>query len=384
MEVKYIMKAKLSTEQKQKLVKKYYDGESVSVICLQSGVVRSTFYTWLKPHKTSPTEASLDICAADHARMRKHCIKLENMIKVLQSVKCTASSPLKEKLEELSKLYGKYSVYTLCDSLNVARGTFYNHMNRNKKDNSSYNIHREMLSKHIKRIYEESNHVYGSRKIKAVLNNRGYKTSERMVLELMQSMNLSSIRGKTKKQYNRYLKEGKKDRLKLNFTVKGPNQVWVSDTTYFKACNTSRYICAIIDLYSRKVISYKISKNNSTQLITSTFKEAYQSRRPSEELVFHSDRGVQYAAFAFRQLLNTLNITQSFSPKGNPYHNSVMESFFSNLKNEELYRINYQSIRDFIQHVDKSMLKYNYERPHATLLYRTPNAFEQAFYDNKN
>jgi putative transposase len=76
-----------------------------------------------------------------------------------------------------------------------------------------------------------------------------------------------------------------------------------------------------------------------------------------------------------------MNISQSFSPKGNPYHNSVMESFFSSLKSEELYRLNYRSISDFHKHVDKSIHKYNYERPHDTLLYKTPNAFEQAFYD---
>jgi len=89
----------------------------------------------------------------------------------------------------------------------------------------------------------------------------------------------------------------------------------------------------------------------------------------------------EYTAFAFRKLLNTLNIAQSFSPKGNPYNNSVMESFFSSLKSEELYRLNYRSIRDFHQHLDRSIHKYNNERPHATLFYKTPNAFEKAFYD---
>ena len=116
----------------------------------------------------------------------------------------------------------------------------------------------QTLSKQIKEIYDESNQIYGARKIRAVLQARGINTTDKMVAELMQSMNLQSIRSETRRQYNRFIKEGKKDVLKLNFTAKAPNQVWVSDVTYFRVCDKTRYICAIIDLYSRKVITYNI------------------------------------------------------------------------------------------------------------------------------
>lgn len=132
------MRTMYTKEQKHELVKRYYDGESASDICLQTGIPRSTFYTWIKPYKIMGIASGYEVSAVDYARQKKHIHKLENMIKVLQTVNCTVASPLKVKLKELTKLYGKYSVHVLCDSLDVARGTFYNHIFRNKKDKNSY------------------------------------------------------------------------------------------------------------------------------------------------------------------------------------------------------------------------------------------------------
>jgi len=221
------MKTNYTKEQKQQLIIRYYSGESASDICIHTGVPRSTFYTWIKPYRAKHTVSSLEICAVDYVRQKKHTRKLENMIKVLQTVNCTVMSSLQVKLEELTKLYGEYSVHVLCDSLDVARGTFYNHVHRNKKGNNSYKARREQLSKQIKEIFEESNQIYGARKIRAVLQTRSINTTDKMVLELMQCMNLHSIRSETKRTYNRFIKEGKKDVLKLNFTAKAPNEVWV-------------------------------------------------------------------------------------------------------------------------------------------------------------
>ena len=286
------MRRNYTEEQKHALVKRYYDGESAAVIYLKAGIPRSTFYTWIKSYNVVSSVLDYEVNAVNYARQKKHMAKLENMIKVLQTANCTVNSPLQVKLKELEKLYGEYSVHVLCESLDVARGTFYNHIYRNKKDKNSYQKRREELSKQIKGVFEESNQIYGARKIRAVLYTRGIKTTDGMVAELMQSMNLRSIRSETKRQYSRFKKAGKKDALKLDFTAKEPNQVWVSDVTYFRVCNTTWYICAIIDLYSRKVLSYKISKNHSTQLITATFKIAYAERQPDSSLIFHSDRGV--------------------------------------------------------------------------------------------
>ena len=169
----------------------------------------------------------------------------------------------------------------------------------------------------------------------------------------------------------------------MNFSVKAPNQVWVSDVTRFKFENKPQYICSIIDLYSRKVIAYKVSQKQSTQLVTSAFRLAYAERKPKNGLIFHSDRGTQYASYAFQKLLKTCQIKQSFSPSGSPHHNAVMESFFSSMKKEELYRTNYHSVSEFKERIQKYIEFYNTERPNATLDYKTPDAYERLFYDKQ-
>lgn len=365
------------------LVTRYYNGEAATDICKEAGISRSAFYTWLKPYQSTVTEAGHTVNAAEFVKMKKKLEKLEQKLEVLQSVNCTVSSPLQKRLYALEALHGQYSIHILCEALQVDRGTFYNHLLRNKKDKSSYQFRRTELSEQIRQVYDGSNQIYGAKKIKAVLAGRGIAVSDKMVAELMNEMNISSIRTSAKKNYIRFQTDKKKDSLKMNFTVDAPNQVWVSDVTYFKLDGKFHFICAIIDLYSRKVIAHKISKKHSAQLITATFKLAYEERKPAAKLIFHSDRGTQYTSHTFQKLLIACQTEQSFSPSGRPHHNAVMESFFASMKKEELYRANYHSYAEFKHRVDGYINFHNNERPHATLAYKTPNAHEALFYDGR-
>lgn len=201
--------------------------------------------------------------------MRQYITQLEQTIEVLQKASCTASAPLKEKLNALAQLHGQYTVYVLCDAMNMDRGTFYNHLYRNKKDNSSHQFRRNQLSDMIRQVYEENDQIYGAKKIKAILSERCVAVSDKMVSKLMQEMNLYSTRNSAKQDYLQLKEEKKKtDHLKMHFSVKALNQVWVNDVTYFKRGPRFQYICVIIDLYSRKVIAYKISQKHSSQLIS--------------------------------------------------------------------------------------------------------------------
>lgn len=202
-----------------------------------------------------------------------------------------------------------------------------------------------------------------------------------MVSEFKNEMNITSIRSDDKRIYNQLNKPKKKDMLEMNFTAKAPNQVRTSDITYFKYQNQTYYICVIVDLYSRMALACKISKKQSTQLITSAFKTAYEKRKPTDALIFHSDRGSQYTSYAFQKLLKTYLVTQSFSPSGKPCHNAVMESFFSSMKKEEMYRTDYHSESELKERIQKYIEFYNTERPHSTLNYKTPKIYEQMYYD---
>ena len=134
-----------------------------------------------------------------------------------------------------------------------------------------------------------------------------------------------------------------------------------------------------MDLFSRQVISYKIAVKNSTQLTKAAFKAAYESREPKNGLIFHSDRAANYISTTFQKHLASHGVIQSFSNPGTPYDNSVMESFFSSLKRESLYRTDFTSEKSFKRTVDKYMSFYTHERPHSMIKYKTPCQAEEEF-----
>ena len=138
----------------------------------------------------------------------------------------------------------------------------------------------------------------------------------------------------------------------------------MSDITYFKIKNAWVYLCAIIDLFSRKVVGYRVSHAASTRLVTATFRNAYEERSNPKNLTFHSDRGGQYISAAFSKLLQQYNVKQSFSASGTPLDNAVAETFFATFKKEETYRREYTSERHFRKSVDEYIRFYNEVRPH--------------------
>ena len=132
----------------------------------------------------------------------------------------------------------------------------------------------------------------------------------------------------------------------------------------------------MIDLFARKVVAYKTGYRNSTQLLKATVKQAVEKRNPSKGMILHTDRGGNYRSKAFAEYLKSVGIVHSFSRAYVPYDNSVVESFFSNLKREELYRTKYHSERELRKAIDDYMVFYTEKRPHAKLKYKTPNQKE--------
>ena len=172
----------------------------------------------------------------------------------------------------------------------------------------------------------------------------------------------------------------KQNLLNQQFTADRPNQIWVSDITYFKINDYWVYFCVILDLFSRKVVGYRVSRNASTNLVTSTFRSAFRERGDPSGLTFHSDRGKQYTSAAFTELLQHCNVKQSFSATARPHDNAVAEAFFASFKKEEAYRREYTSEQSYRKSVEQYIQFYNELRPHRTLKYKTPTAFEEAYW----
>lgn len=169
--------------------------------------------------------------------------------------------------------------------------------------------------------------------------------------------------------------------LQQQFRQKAPNLVWASDITYLKAGGKWHYLCIVMDLFSRKVIAWHISAKPDVDLVMTAFQAAYEKRNAPYGLMFHSDRGTQYTAFAFRRLLDSLNVVQSFSKKGYPFDNACCECFFKYLKKEEINRRSYRCLQELQLSVFEYIEGYyNSRRPHTTLNMLTPNEAEALYW----
>ncbi len=167
--------------------------------------------------------------------------------------------------------------------------------------------------------------------------------------------------------------------LAQDFKATGPNRKWVADITYLPTLTGWVYLAVVIDLFSRKVVGWKIDNRMTAALVTGPFKDAIESRRPdTSELVHHSDRGSQYTSDAFQRIMRIMNITCSMSRTGCCYDNAVAERFFWSLKHEWT---NFEQFEDLAE-ARLSVFKYiesfyNSERIHQTLEYQTPDEFER-------
>lgn len=147
---------KYTYEQKQEVIEQYANGESVLDIATTSQIPRSTIYSWIKENQNSDTSKKKEVNLRNFRALEKKVTRLEGIIEILQSIDCTANSPLDIKLAALEDLYGQYSVHIICDALKVPRGTFYNHIFHNKRDNTWYSKRREEFRKSMMRIIKSS------------------------------------------------------------------------------------------------------------------------------------------------------------------------------------------------------------------------------------
>lgn len=369
-------------EVKVTVVNRYLNGEQISKISKSLNVSRTTVYAWIQQRNNSFNKGKAPNFRYLHDLEQK-CERQQKIIEILMRSPCSPNAPLSKRYEVIKALSSEYNVNTLCEALKVAKGSYYNHLFRNKKENTKAAKKQSEMTPVIEQIFHENNEVFGSSKIYAILKDRGYAISEYTVAKIMHQNGLFSIRACAKTLYKQQL-ERKNNILQQQFHVSRPNEVWVSDVTYFSVFNRMYYICVIIDLYARKVIAHKISKHNSTQLTKATAKAAYEIRKPTDTLLFHSDQGSNYTSTEFRKYLKSINITQSFSNPGMPYDNSVMESFFGSFKREALYRYRFKTEKEFIQSIDTYMTFYNEKRPHSILMNQTPCKFEAHYYNIYN
>lgn len=250
-----------------------------------------------------------------------------------------------------------------------------------KRKGSRVEIRDRHLTAQIKNIFYASNRIYGARKIIQMLSRQGVYTSRKRVRRLMRSAGLVPVvwRKSTRTTVADPNASVFPNLLQQDFRVGLPNRTWVSDFTYIPTDEGWLYLCAFIDLFSRRVVGWAVSDTIDRHLAIQAFRKAVEARRPDKGLVIHTDRGCQYTSWDFRREAAACGALQSMSRPGSPYDNACAESFFKTIKTECTDRERFRTRSEAADTIASYLLFYNRSRLHQSLHYLSPASFEDAF-----
>lgn len=271
----------------------------------------------------------------------------------------------------------------MCAVLKVSRSGYYAWQKR------KYRVPKQtQLAEHVQATFSRNRGMYGSPRIAIELQEKGMSVSRSTIARTMSKLGLTA-RPKRKFVHTTHSDHSGKvaaNLLNRDFTAQQPNEKWVSDITYIWTKKSWVYLTIIIDLFDRMVVGWSVSSDLSSQnTVIKAFNLAVGRRAINQPLVFHSDRGIQYAATHFQQVLSRYpTISQSMSRKGNCWDNAIAESFFKTIKTEWTKQFKYQNVEDVQRSVfDYIERWYNTQRRHSAIGYVSPKKKYQLFFNPK-
>lgn len=275
----------------------------------------------------------------------------------------------------------EHSVHHLCEAFEVSHSGYYDWYRRQEQP-CERQQQDQQLKTEIARVHEHSRKTYGAPRVQMHLRSQGRRHGRNRIARLMREQ---GICGRQRKRYRVMTTDSNHDqpiapnRLAELPAPNGPDQVWVADITYVSTAQDWAYVAAVLDLYSRRIVGWAVGQQINTALVMMALSMALVHRQPPKGLIFHSDRGVQYASGEFRQALEKARLVASMSRRGNCYDNAVMEAFWSTLKLELIYRRQFENAAQVRQAIfDYIEVFYNRQRMHSALGYQTPADFEAA------
>jgi transposase InsO family protein len=269
---------------------------------------------------------------------------------------------------------GGLSRERMCQLAEVSRAGLYRSLQEQEPGEEEMEVRSAM-----QQIALEHRRRYGYRRVTAELRRRGMQVNHKRVVRMMREDNLLAVQPRqfvvtTEANHRLEVALNLARRLKLS----GVNQLWVADITYIRLQKEFVYLAVVLDVYSRKVVGWKLSRSLGSGLAQAALEGAIEERQPPPGLVHHSDRGVQYACREYVALLEKQQMIASMSRPGNPYDNANCESFIRTLKREEIDAYRYQDLEQLRSQLSEFIEQYyNRQRLHSALGYRSPEEFEQ-------
>jgi transposase InsO family protein len=279
-----------------------------------------------------------------------------------------------------------------CRVLRVSVAGYHEHFARRRNTLQRRHLSDEALLVHIRAVYAESRGAYGWPRIWRQLRAQGIRVGKQRVQRLMQR---NGIRARGKRRFRITTTDSRHglpiahNLLDRNFTVVAPNQVWVGDVTYIATAEGWLFLAVVLDLFSRRIVGWSLREQITSELVVDALRMAWFLRRPEGKtgseagLIFHSDRGSQYASQEFAKVLQECGITPSMSRKGNCWDNACSETLFGSLKVERLHGQRFETLRQAKDETLDWLRWYNQTRLHSTLNYVSPMQFEDSAFSTK-
>lgn len=271
----------------------------------------------------------------------------------------------------------EHPIKAMCEVLAVSRSGYYQWRSA---QTSARALHTEAIRVKITSVHKASRGTYGSPRVTVALHEQGEPVGRNRVARLMKE---AGLQGRQARRYRvRTTDSAHNDPIAPNLLAEvpaptKPDAVWVTDITYVETGEGWLYLAGVLDLYSRRLIGWAMGSSLETALPLAALHMALRRRRPGAGLLHHSDRGCQYASAAYRSTLAEHGCIASMSRRGNCYDNATMESFWSTLKHELVYRHRFATrdeattaIFDYIESF------YNRTRLHSALGFKSPLAYE--------
>ena len=278
---------------------------------------------------------------------------------------------------------GAYPVARMCRVLGVSRSGFVQWSHRRTSKRQAAN---DALVVQIKLIHARHKQRYGRPRIWQELASAGHRVGHERLRCLMLEHGIRSVHRRKFRHTtdSKHLLPVAANLLKQQFAADKPDRIWLADATYIATSEGWLYLAAVLDLCTRRIVGWSMSRDLNAKLVCDALAMAYGRRQPKAGLIHHSDRGIQYASELFHTHLQRYGIIQSMSRCGNAYDNAPMESFFHTLKVECIHRRQYRSrgearsdVIDFIEGF------YNPIRRHSALRYLSPMNFERSLTHEK-
>lgn len=367
---------------KWSLYEKYRSGFTLTELQEISGITDKPLREWFRYFDRLYSRASsisLEEVHQKSAQLRKQFEKMQAELGLLQNEAVLTAVSESIRISCAQHFLKRYGPNVVCRSLKIRKSNLYYHTSR-RSSVTVYEKHNLELLPAIREICGDSLKRIGAERVRQQLISQGFTVSKRKVLELLRKISPWTSPPQRKSDCPTEWPCDCINILARRFSPPRPNMVWLSDITEIRTDSGKFYFCVVLDLFARRVVAARLSETEDTSLISHTFQDAYYSRRPQKNMIFHSDQGGQYRSLEFRSLLLGHKVRQSFSAPGVPYDNAPMESFFASLKVEEIHRFHYVGISDLTASLWEYISFYNNKRPHSNNGGRTPAEAENEYF----